>query len=85
MPSFFRRLKGSSNTPARVLRRRPLAGDPPTDDEASTAPSWSDAYTRETVEPEEVQALIAGCTLELKARGATAPDSLTHSQIVGAC
>lgn len=32
-------------------------------------PRWEDAYTRSTVEPNEVQELVRRCTEELKARG----------------
>jgi hypothetical protein len=30
---------------------------------------WDDAWTRKTVEPEEVRELLCGCTEELKNRG----------------
>jgi hypothetical protein len=32
-------------------------------------PHWDDAWTRKEVEPEEIQELLRGCTLELKSRG----------------
>jgi hypothetical protein len=32
-------------------------------------PKWDDAWTRKTVEPEEVRELLHGCTEELKSRG----------------
>jgi hypothetical protein len=32
-------------------------------------PRWEDAWTRKTVEPEEIQELLHGCTVELKSRG----------------
>ena len=32
-------------------------------------PRWADAWSRKDVEPEEVQELLRGCTLELKSRG----------------
>lgn len=32
-------------------------------------PRWDDAWTRKDVEPEEVQELLRGCTVELKSRG----------------
>ncbi len=35
----------------------------------SNKPRWADAYTRTSVEPEEVQELIRRGTEELKARG----------------
>lgn len=32
-------------------------------------PRWDDAWMRKQVEPEEVQELLRGCTVELKSRG----------------
>lgn len=32
-------------------------------------PKWTDAWLRTEVSPEEVQELLHGCTIELKARG----------------
>ncbi|KAK1238309.1 hypothetical protein MKX07_006455 [Trichoderma sp. CBMAI-0711] len=36
-------------------------------------PKWDDAWTRKTVEPEEVRELLHGCTEELKSRGLDHP------------
>ena len=36
---------------------------------APLKPKWEDAWTRKDVEPEEVQELLRGCTIEMKARG----------------
>ncbi|KAK5992756.1 Morphogenesis-related MSB1-like protein [Cladobotryum mycophilum] len=36
-------------------------------------PKWDDAYTRKTVEPEEIQELLRRCTDELKSRGLDQP------------
>ena len=38
-------------------------------DVAPPKPRWDDAWMRKTVDPEEVQELIRGCTIELKSRG----------------
>lgn len=32
-------------------------------------PKWEDAWARKSVDPEEVQELLRGCTLELKSKG----------------
>ncbi|KAG9237347.1 hypothetical protein BJ875DRAFT_438507 [Amylocarpus encephaloides] len=42
-------------------------------DVAPPKPRWEDAWTRTTVEPEEVQELLRGCTLELKSRALDVP------------
>jgi hypothetical protein len=36
-------------------------------------PRWEDAWLRKTVEPEEIQELLRGCTHEVKSRGKTSP------------
>ncbi|KAH8597543.1 hypothetical protein B0O99DRAFT_78598 [Bisporella sp. PMI_857] len=41
--------------------------------EAPPKPQWEDAWTRTSVEPEEVQELLRGCTLELKSRALDMP------------
>ena len=66
MPSFFSRLKGKDG-PTKASKKKgaqqALANDAP------PKPRWEDAWTRKTVEPEEVQELLRGCTLELKSKG----------------
>jgi hypothetical protein len=64
MPSFFSRLKGRDG-PSKVKKGAQQAAI----DAAPAKPRWEDAWTRKTVEPQEVQELLHGCTVELKARG----------------
>jgi hypothetical protein len=68
MPSFFSRLK-SKDGPTKLAKSKKNApqGNIP---EATPKPAWEDAWTRKVVEPDEVQELLKGCTLELKSRGA---------------
>jgi hypothetical protein len=63
MPSFFSRLKGKDG-PAKVKKgaQQVPISEPP-------KPRWEDAYTRKTVDAQEVQELLRGCTIELKSRG----------------
>lgn len=67
MPSFFSRLKGKDG-PAKVSKSKKGAQQTGYSEEPPK-PKWEDAWTRTTVEPEEVQDLIRGCTVELKSRG----------------
>lgn len=67
MPSFFSRLKGKDG-PAKVAKSKKGAQQTGFSEEPPK-PKWEDAWTRNTVEPEEVQDLIRGCTVELKSRG----------------
>lgn len=67
MPGLFSRLKARDG-PAKVTKTKkgvpqPFANITP------SKPRWEDAWTRTTVEPEEVQELLRGCTVELKSRG----------------
>lgn len=67
MPSLFSRLKGKDG-PTKLKSKKNGAGL----DFASQVPEkprWVDAYTRTTVEPEEIHELLKLCTAELKARG----------------
>ncbi|KAH9212733.1 hypothetical protein DL95DRAFT_174712 [Leptodontidium sp. 2 PMI_412] len=68
MPSFFSRLKGKDG-PSKVKKgaQQPALNDAP------PKPRWEDAWTRVTVDPEEVQELLRGCTLELKSRALDTP------------
>ena len=43
--------------------------NPVVDDATPAKPSWTDAWQRTEVAPEEVQELLRACTHELKARG----------------
>jgi hypothetical protein len=64
MPSLFSRLKGKDKLKKKAALEQ-LANQQP------QKPRWDDAWTRKTIEPEEVQQLIRFCTEELKARGMT--------------
>jgi len=64
MPSFFSRLKGRDG-PSKVKKGAQHAAI----DAAPPKPRWEDEWTRKTVDPQEVQELLRGCTIELKARG----------------
>lgn len=66
MPSFFSRLKGKDG-PSKVNKKKGALQE--NVDVAPPKPRWEDAWTRKTVDPEEVQELLRGCTLELKSRG----------------
>jgi len=45
------------------------------DQRVAAKPQWADAWLRTEVSPDEVQELLRGCTLELKARGSSNPSS----------
>lgn len=64
MPSLFSRLKGKDGSTKKKKGANLDAAD-----QQPAKPRWDDAYTRKTVEPEEIQDLIRRCTEELKARG----------------
>lgn len=66
MPSLFSRLKGKDGATKKKKGANFDAAD-----HLPAKPRWDDAYTRKTVEPEEIQDLIRRCTEELKARGTT--------------
>jgi len=68
MPSFFSRLKGKDG-PTKLSKSKKNAPQGDTQ-QAAPKPVWEDAWIRKTVEPDEVQELLRGCTLELKSRGA---------------
>lgn len=65
MPSFFSRKKDKSSK----SKKNGLYPGDDDNDQPSTQQRWEDAWTRKTVEPEEVQELVRGCTVELKSRG----------------
>jgi hypothetical protein len=69
MPSLFSRLKGKDGSGK--IRSKKNAHLDQLADQLPPKPKWEDAWTRKTVEPEEVQELITRCTEELKARGMT--------------
>lgn len=67
---FFSRSKGKDG-PSKVKSKKGQAQN--TASEAPPKPRWEDAWTRTSVEPEEVQELLRGCTLELKSRALDMP------------
>ena len=66
MPSFFSRLK-SKDGPTKASKKK--GAQQTTLSNAPPKPRWEDAWTRKTVDPDEVQELLRGCTLELKSKG----------------
>lgn len=62
MPGFFSRLKGKDGAAKKDQQQQIVV--------APQKPTWTDAWTRTSVEPEEIQELLRGCTLELKSKGA---------------
>ncbi|KAL2132858.1 hypothetical protein VTI74DRAFT_3232 [Chaetomium olivicolor] len=68
MPGLFSRLKGrDGKIKSKKGALDQLANQQP------QKPRWEDAWTRKTVEPEEVQELVRFCTEELKARALDLP------------
>ncbi|KAI6783077.1 Morphogenesis-related protein-like protein [Emericellopsis cladophorae] len=67
MPGLFSRLKGKD-----AKSKKKNAG-PDLADSTPSKPQWDDAWTRKTVEPEEIHELVRCCTEELKARGLDLP------------
>jgi len=63
---FFSRSKGKDGA-TKVKSKKGALQD--ITNEAPPKPQWDDAWTRTTVDPEEVQELLRGCTLELKSKG----------------
>lgn len=64
MPGLFSRLKGKDGGRS---KKKNAIND--VADNIPQKPQWDDAWTRKTVEPEEIHDLIRCCTEELKARG----------------
>jgi hypothetical protein len=64
MAGFFSKLKGKDGAKAKKNAQQETIpqGPPP-------RKRWDDAWTRTTVEADEVQELIRGCTVEIKSRG----------------
>ena len=63
MPSFLSRLKSRDGS------RKKKNGMQNLTDALAKKPKWDDAFTRQSVEPEEIHELLHICTAELKARG----------------
>lgn len=64
MPGFFPRLKARDGAKSKKKNAFNAPGGLQVQ-----KPRWEDAYTRKTVEPEEIHELLHYCTAELKARG----------------
>ncbi|ESZ96971.1 hypothetical protein SBOR_2653 [Sclerotinia borealis F-4128] len=70
MPSFFSRLKGKDG-PTKASKKKGGLDD--LADQVPAKSTWTDAWTRTSVEPEEIQELVRGCTVELKSRALDMP------------
>ncbi len=68
MPSLFSRLRGKDG-PNKLKSKK--NGNFGLTEQSPPKARWDDAWTRTTVDAEEVQELIRRCTEELKARGMT--------------
>lgn len=66
MAGFFSRLKGKDGPTTLTKSKK---GQQAASQVLPEKPKWSDAWTRTSVEAEEVQELLKGCTIELKSRG----------------
>ncbi|CAG8956851.1 hypothetical protein HYFRA_00012306 [Hymenoscyphus fraxineus] len=70
MVGFFSRKKGKDG-PAKTSKNK--KGQQSEVEAAPPPPRWEDAWTRTSVDPEEVQELLRGCTIELKSRALDMP------------
>ncbi|KAK7750102.1 hypothetical protein SLS62_007970 [Diatrype stigma] len=68
MPSLFSRMR-SRDGPKKSKKANPES----LTHQLPNRPRWEDAYTRSTVEANEIQELVRRCTEELKARGLDIP------------
>jgi hypothetical protein len=68
MPSFLSKLTGRDG-PRNKSRKNSNLNH--LTDQLPPKPKWEDAWTRKTVEADEVQELIKRCTKEIKDRGRT--------------
>ena len=66
MPGLFSRINKARD--ARLKKKTALNG---LDGKLPTKPKWDDAYTRPSVDPEEVDDLLQCCVKEIKSRGRT--------------
>ncbi|KAH8899411.1 hypothetical protein GQ53DRAFT_777107 [Thozetella sp. PMI_491] len=71
MPSLFSRLKGKDG-PNKIKSKKGTHLDALAN-QLPPKPRWEDAWTRTTLEPEEIQELVRRCTEELKARALDHP------------
>ncbi|KAI0126420.1 hypothetical protein BJ170DRAFT_405460 [Xylariales sp. AK1849] len=70
MPSLFSRIRGRDGQGKKSKKNTGFSDQI---DQLPAKPHWEDAYTRTTVEPEEVHDLIWRCSEELKARALDLP------------
>ncbi|OBT38549.1 hypothetical protein VE00_11016 [Pseudogymnoascus sp. WSF 3629] len=70
MAGFFSRLKGKDGPTSLTKSKK---GQQAASAVLPAKPKWSDAWTRTSVEAEEVQELLKGCTIELKSRALDVP------------
>ncbi|KFY70240.1 hypothetical protein V499_09333 [Pseudogymnoascus sp. VKM F-103] len=70
MAGFFSRLKGKDGPTTLTKTKK---GQQAASQVLPAKPKWSDAWTRTSVEAEEVQELLKGCTVELKSRALDVP------------
>ncbi|RMJ25035.1 morphogenesis protein [Aspergillus sp. HF37] len=68
MPFFTRVFRSKDSNASKKTPEPPVIQDP-----GPPKPSWTDAWSRTEIAPDEVQALLRGCTHELKARGLDTP------------
>ena len=69
MPAFLNRVfRGGGANAKKSVNQTAVAERP-------TGPKYTDGWLRPEVAPEEVQELLRGCTIEMKARG---KEELTH-------
>ena len=78
MPGLFSRLKGKDGSKSKKKGANYDAAD-----SHPSKPQWDDAWTRKTVEPEEIHELIRCCTEELKARGTPVHYPIYHVDTMG--
>lgn len=64
MPSFSRLFRSKDSSAAKKNSKAPAA-----ENKGPAKPTWTDAWQRTEVGPEEVQQLLRACTQELKVRG----------------
>jgi hypothetical protein len=64
MPFFTRVFRSKDSNAAKKSTKTPVV-----ENTGPAKPTWTDAWQRTEVAPEEVQDLLRGCTQELKARG----------------
>ncbi|KAL4765552.1 uncharacterized protein BDW70DRAFT_65269 [Aspergillus foveolatus] len=68
MPSFTRFFRSKDSNAAKKSSNTPAA-----EDTGPAKPTWTDAWQRTEIAPEEVQQLLRGCTQELKVRALQTP------------